>query len=557
MTSSHPTSYFLYARKSTESEDRQTLSIESQIAELKRIADREGLVIVEVLQESRSAKTLGRPVFNTMLERIQRGDANGILCWKLDRLARNFIDGGKIMEMLQSGVIQHIRAFERAYEPRDNVLLMAVEFGMANQFSRDLAVNVARGMRRKAELGWYPVQPPLGYLNTKTSNKGSNIIINDPERFDLVRRMWDTMLTGAYTPPKILQMATEEWGLRSRQGLKLSTSNIYFLLTNPFYYGRFQWGDVWHQGAHEPMITAEEYDRVQVLLGRKGRPRPKSYNFAFTGTMHCAECGKAITAEEKIKTQQNGNTHRYRYYHCTKKGGADKCTQKCVEEKRIIAQGMDKLEKLVVPEPFHQWALKWLKQENKKEIQGRNAILSAQRKAYDAVVTKIDRYLDMRAAGEMTEEEYSQKREAALREKSRLIELLNDTDGRVTRWSENMSYAFEFIEQAKQRFEHSSPEQKRAILLALGAAGSNLLLKDKTVLIDTEKTLLPMQSLAEKVQAIHERLEPPKNAMAQADLERCYSENPTVSARLYAARNVFMQEPTPAYVALVKLWRVQ
>jgi site-specific DNA recombinase len=315
--------YILYARKSTESEDRQVLSIESQINELKTIAEREGLQIVAVLQESRSAKDLGRPVFAEMMERITRGEADGILCWKLDRLARNFIDGGRVIEFLQRGVIAHVRSYERSYYPADNVLLMAVELGMANQYSRDLAVNVSRGLRAKAQMGWYPVQPPLGYLNTKTNDKGSNTIFKDDERFDLVRRLWDMMLTGEYTAHALWKIANEKWGLRTRRGFKMSRSNVYHLFTNPFYYGSFEWprgSGNWYNGAHDPMITMDEYDTVQVLLGRKGRPRPKSHVFAFIGTMKCGECGMAITAEEKTKCQKNGNVHKYIYYHCTKKG---------------------------------------------------------------------------------------------------------------------------------------------------------------------------------------------------------------------------------------------
>ena len=158
--------YILYARKSTESEDRQVLSISSQIDELKIIAERENIQIIDIMSESKSAKTLGRPVFAKLIERITKGEANGVLCWKLDRLARNFIDGGKIIEMIQQGVIKHIQSFSQSYYPQDNVLLMSLEFGMANQYSRDLSVNVKRGMKRKAEMGWYPVQPPIGYLNS-------------------------------------------------------------------------------------------------------------------------------------------------------------------------------------------------------------------------------------------------------------------------------------------------------------------------------------------------------------------------------------------------------
>src|SRR3989344_8654721 len=88
--------YFLYARKSSESEDRQMASIESQIVELQKIAREYGLEVADIYSESRSAKEPGRPVFNEMLQDIQAGKANGIICWKLNRLARNPIDGGQI-----------------------------------------------------------------------------------------------------------------------------------------------------------------------------------------------------------------------------------------------------------------------------------------------------------------------------------------------------------------------------------------------------------------------------------------------------------------------------
>jgi hypothetical protein len=257
------------------------------------------LHIVEVLRESHSAHTLGRPIFNDMLERISRGEADGILCWKLDRLARNFIDGGRIIEMIQHSVIRHIRAYDHGYYPTDNVLLMAVELGMANQYSRDLSVNVERGMRRKAQLGWLPVQAPLGYKN-KRSDEGSkeSTIIKDHNRFDLVRKLWDFMLTGAYTPAKLYGIAAYEWSLYGKSGRKISRSQFYALFTNPFYYGSFEYprgSGNWYQGKHEPMITPDEYDKVQILLGRKGRPRPKTHEFAFTGSIRCGECGYAIT----------------------------------------------------------------------------------------------------------------------------------------------------------------------------------------------------------------------------------------------------------------------
>ena len=194
--------YILYARKSSEDKNRQVTSIEDQITELKRLAERLDLNIVEIISESKSAKAPGRGGFNRMLELLQKGKAEGILCWKLDRLARNPIDHGKVAWMLQNEVIQRIYTHSNEYKPSDNVLMMQVEFGMATQYVRDLNVNVSRGTRQKAERGWCPSSSlPLGYLHnhfTRDSKSDKEIII-DKERYPVVRTLWEMLLTGKYS----------------------------------------------------------------------------------------------------------------------------------------------------------------------------------------------------------------------------------------------------------------------------------------------------------------------------------------------------------------------
>jgi DNA invertase Pin-like site-specific DNA recombinase len=202
--------YFLYARKSSETEDRQVASIDSQLKVLKELAQERGLEISDVLTESKSAKAPGRPVFNKMIARVHAGEAQGILCWKLDRLFRNPIDFGSISWMLQQGIIKHIQCSDRSYYPEDNVLLMSVEQGMANQFIRDLSKNTQRGLKAKAERGWYPAQPPLGYLHNPLKRKGDKEMVKDPVTFDATRKMFDLMLTGAYLPSQLVRLVDSE-----------------------------------------------------------------------------------------------------------------------------------------------------------------------------------------------------------------------------------------------------------------------------------------------------------------------------------------------------------
>ena len=522
--------YFLYARKSSESEDRQMASIDSQIKELNRIVKQNNLGIVRVFSESMSAKSPGRPIFGEMIAKIKQGKANGIICWKLNRLARNPIDGGEISWMLQQGIIQHIQTFGRSYYPADNVIVMAVELGMANQFIRDLSVDTKRGLKTKAERGWYPAFATLGYMNNPFKRKGEKEIIKDPERYDLVRKMFDLILTGNYSPPQIRKIIIEDWALKNKQGKKIARSTVYRILSDTFYYGEFEYpkeSGNWYQGKHEPMISREEYDKIQILLGKKNRRRPQKHTFAFTGIIRCGECGAMITAENKIKRQKNGNVHHYTYYHCTKRKKPN-CSQKIITKEKLESQIEELLRQIEIPKEFKNWALNILKQENEKESRDRNQILSSQQKAYNSCVKKLDGLIDMRANKEITEEEFLKKKSEILKEKGRLKELIGDSDKRVDNWIDEATKIFTFAELARLKFKNGTLEEKKAILSALG---SNLLLRDGKLDILMQKPLLCIKKAVPEVNKIHNRLEPLKNSENEPNFEEAYLKNPILLRR--------------------------
>lgn len=517
--------YFLYVRKSSESEDRQVASIDSQISELTKVAKRDNVKITSIFSESQSAKAPGRYQFNDMIQRISQGEAQGILCWKLDRLARNPIDGGEIMWLLQENTIKNIKTYDRDYYPTDNILMMSVEFGMANQFIRDLSQNTKRGLRAKSERGWYPTYSTLGYTCNPVKGKGEKEIIKDCDRFDLVRKIFNLMLTGCYTPSKILEIATNEWGLRNKKEGKISRSTIYRILTDPFYYGQFEYpkgSGNWYKGKHEPMITVEEFDKIQNLLGRIGKPRSRTHDFPFTGMIRCGECGAMITAEEKIKNQKNGNTHRYVYYHCTKRKNPD-CSQKFIEQKELDKQILEILSRIKIPVEFHQWAMKWIQIENQKEGKTRNQIVANHQTNYQKCLKKIDNLIGMRSAGYITEEEFLRNKSELNQEKLKIEELLADTGDRVNKQLERAEEVFSFAEKAKGMFENGSILEKKEILAALG---SDFILKDQKLSIHLTKPLILISGMSLEVNKINDTVRTSKKIVNKRTLEDLYSQSP-------------------------------
>jgi site-specific DNA recombinase len=340
--------YFIYCRKSSEDEDRQMLSIDAQLSELNAIARQNGLAIVETLSENKSAKEPGREVFNEMIRRIERGDANGILSWKLDRLARNFDDGGKIIGLLQRGVIQEIRTFEKSYLPSDNVLMIAVELGMANQYVRDLSVNIQRGIREKIRRGVFCGKAPLGYYNEPRLRT----IEPHPQNFKKVKKVLERFATGEFSLTA-LQREMASIGLIGQRSKKpLPLSSLGKMVQNPFYYGVFVHKGEMHQGVHVPMISKKTFDDLQLALQAVGKPRKRQNEkvFEFLNFAICGSCGFSITGERHLKKKTG---KRYHYYRCTHKSKKLRCNDRSfIREEEFAGEVKRNVELLLIPDEW-------------------------------------------------------------------------------------------------------------------------------------------------------------------------------------------------------------
>ncbi|MCP4255634.1 MAG: recombinase family protein [Candidatus Scalindua sp.] len=497
-----PIKYFLYARKSSEGDDRQVASISSQIDELKDFADRQGLDILEILTEEKSAKKPGRPVFNQMIEDIEIGKAQGILCWKLDRLARNPVDGGRIGWLLQQSIIEHIQTFQRSYYPTDNVLMMNLEFGMANQYVLDLSENIKRGQKSKVKDGWLPHKPPIGYLTNKYK-PDLPPIHKDPKKFSLVKQLWDILLEKQCSINTLYKKAND-MGLTTTKGTPVTKSKFHKIFKDPFYYGHFTWNGELYPGNHEPMISKNEFLLAQRIISGKRPDFLNKHIFAFTGMIRCGECGASITAENKTKHQKNGNTHHYTYYRCTKKINTD-CSQKTIRDSELEKQIIEILDKIEIPSKFHEWAIKCLKEEQGKEIKDNDEILKSQQRKIANCKKRLNSLFEMRLNNEIDKDEYLQKKNKFVEEQLKYEQLIADTHHRTRSWLDDAENFFTFAETAKERFQKGNLIEKREILACLG---SNLTLMDRKLNIELQPPLHVFAKYAPKLRLITNRLEP-------------------------------------------------
>ncbi len=340
--------YCLYARKSTEADELQALSIDSQIKEMLKIAERDKLDVVEVRRESHSAKAVGqRPVFNQILEDIKSEKFNGILTWAPDRLSRNAGDLGSLVDLMDQKILHEIRTFGQKFtnSPNEKFLLMIL-CSQAKLENDNKSLNVKRGLKTRAEMGLWLSTAPTGYLNEKRTGRKGHVIV-DPKRASIIKKMFEKVAYEQYSGRKLYQWL-KSINFKTRTGKNLSLSNIYLILKNTFYYGVFEYprgSGNWYTGKHKPLMSKELFEKVQERLTRDRIIRSESKEFAFTKLMKCGLCGSGITADEKFKRLKDGSVNRYVYYGCSRSRDHN-CKCGYLREKGLINQLLDIIDKI-------------------------------------------------------------------------------------------------------------------------------------------------------------------------------------------------------------------
>ncbi|MDD5760794.1 MAG: recombinase family protein [Candidatus Pacebacteria bacterium] len=456
------TKYFIYVRKSTDEPDKQILSIEAQVEELKEFARKENLEIVKTFIESQTAKEPGRPIFNEMLSLIEKGKASGILAWHPDRLARNSIDGGRIIYLIDTGKIQSLKfpTFWFENTPQGKFMLN-IAFGQSKYFVDNLSENTKRGLRQKLRRGEWPGWAPIGYLNKEHK------VIPDSERYKLIKKMFELYSTAKYSLKDLKELMASS-GLRSRAEKVLSVSMIQHTLTNPFYYGTFFYHGELYQGTHKPIISKKLFDKVQEIMKDKSRPKKRGEKvYAFRGLFKCGECGCAITSE----TQKGHN-----YYRCTKKKVP--CSQRFIREENLSEQISAILKKVSLPNKWKDKMIAILEKEQGETDRAGFSFSQNLKSQIKECEEKLEKLLDAHLDNDISREEYLEKKQKLLNRKIEISEKLTAFEKKGGNWLEPAKN-FILASNQTQKAAISSNLQEKADKLK--KAGSNLLLTDRKI----------------------------------------------------------------------------
>src|SRR3990167_3868518 len=402
---------FLYARKSTDEPERQVLSIEAQMFELREFAKKEGLNIVREFVESKTAKEPGREIFNDMIASIEKNEAEGILAWHPDRLARNSIDGGRIIYLVDTGKITTLKFPTFWFDPTpQGKFMLNIAFGQSKYYVDNLSENIRRGIRQKLRNGIWPAWAPLGYVNDKNAR---NIVV-DKERAKFIRKTFEMYSTGEY-PLAQIRKIINSLGLVGKKGKMLSVSNYQYMLKNKIYYGMIEYNGELYDGKHEPIITKKLFDSVQEVMANKSKPKsPKLKPYVYRGFFRCGECGCFITTE----TQKGHN-----YLRCTKR--KNPCSQRYAREDAITSQVRTEIQKVSLP---LDWA-NWMIAENEKDRQSENQsseIFSQKTKDEISLLdSKIEKLMTAYLESALSLEEYRDAKSALVGSKQLLKEKLS------------------------------------------------------------------------------------------------------------------------------------
>ena len=498
--------YFLYARKSTEDEERQIMSIEAQLTELQEFAKRENIVIAKTFIESKSAKKPGREVFNEMMLEVEKSkESVGLLAWHPDRLARNSIDGGQIIYSIDTEKISSLKFPTFWFEPTPQGLFMLqVAFGQSKYYSDNLSENVKRGIRQKLRRGEWPTRAPFGYINDPKIRN----IQPDPVKGKILTKIFEEFSSGNFTFESLSERLSF-WGIVGSTGKPLKKSPVYRILSNKAYLGIIEHNGEAYQGNFLPLVDTKTFEAVQKVLKSKSRPRKhkEGHSFPFCGLLTCGECRAAITAQHA-----HGHGGTYRYYRCTKRLGP--CSQKYLQEKDVATQIKEQLQTVAISDTCYRDGLAEIAEWEKELKNNRGSFSENIDRKILETDEKLGKLVDSYLDNLIDKDIYLKKKEGLIKQKTELHQKKSDFAKKGISWIEPLKEFWKDLNQAKKLALSNDFHEIKSFV---AKNGTNPSLLAKTVSFDwlggfqiihtlAKKTLLPVSLQKNKTLGFSESL---------------------------------------------------
>lgn len=538
--------FIVYLRRSQDREDQQTASIPAQKRELQEFAIKNKLNIVDILQEDMSAYHPGRPIFNKMIHMIENGEANAVLAWSTSRVSRNAEDAGKFIQMISDGKILELRTTNKVYlNNADDIFVLHIALSMDQKSSDEKKQYVYTGNRQRISEGNYPGTAKQGYLNFIDPISKVKSIIIDEVRFPLIQSAFNKILYEGYTPKEALKWLNDngyKTRLTAETGNKpINASSWYRMLSDEFYYGYINRKEGAGWGKHKPMISIAEYDKLQVILGRKNRPTTIKHEFPYKDLLKCGGCGGSVTAHLKIrvicanckekfaktatrsecpycktslKTMKNPKSYEYVYYNCTKKV-TPTCTEGSIRSSTLETDFINLLNRFKISEDYKNLAIEFLNENSDVDLKVNEAVEQNLLKQVQDIKTELKNLLKLKisplnSTGELLSDESFKDQKTELEKKLKdSEELLTDNGQQFKEKVEEAIEAFNFATYATYWFNEGTPKQKTEIMRKLGL---KLEIKDRKLHIYGETPYFLIEKGKEEIEGIKQEFETKVNA---------------------------------------------
>jgi site-specific DNA recombinase len=397
---------YIYARVSSREQEREGYSIPAQRKLLSEYAASRSFQVVQVFVDVESAKNPGRKEFGNMVRLLEtQSYCRTVLVEKTDRLYRNRTDSLMFEELIENrGVEVHLvkegRVISKNSRSQDK-FMHDIHVAVAKNYIENLKEEVKKGMREKAEQGMYPGRAPFGYCN----NALTRSIEVDEEKAQIARRIFALYATGDHS------LSSLRLAILAERGVGISRAYLEKMLKNPFYIGDFIWRGERYSGNHQPLISTEQFQRVQDVFAGHHKPKYRKHSFAFAGFLRCAHDGCTVTTE-----LQKG---RYVYYRCSQ--GRGKCALPYMREEQLSEQLGELMKNIYVPETIARTLVDSLHSDLQGSEQRRKEQLAGLQQRLTSVRTRMDKIYEDKLDGAIDDEFWTRK-QAEYREQERLLQ---------------------------------------------------------------------------------------------------------------------------------------